>query len=312
MKTFQFIIKIFSLVLVCLISIFLGCSCNIIGPNTSPVLLWSKSVSSGELIQGVVPITVVSQAQSVLVLGSKQNKSIIYSLRTLDGTVQWEWSDWFTSSKYIFSPFAYFGNNNFIINTIPNLYVIDTQSGNTIWRQEKTSITELPTSGLGNTFYTVISNTTLVSIDIRTQGLKNLFSVSDTSKDSKVYLSAVTPVFDDQNNDIFIVCAWNVGYYTNSLNKTSLLLYSTAEKKILYNLLQREGIANGQNGFLIPNKVPVIRDNKIYLSIGKSIQCNDLMTGKLLWQNRNFDGDFSLSGLLVEKDKLYSSFDSFF
>jgi outer membrane protein assembly factor BamB len=298
-------IKSYSLYLILVIAATLGCSCNILAPNNSPVLLWSSSISTGELIQGQVPITFVSSSQSVVALGSKQNKPIIYAVKNSDGTILWEWNDWFTPTSQVFTPFPYIQENYLVLNSSPDIFVLDVSKGKTLWKQQKTAIAELRGDGLGDTYFAVLRDTTLLSINIRTQEYRPLFSIPDTLQNARISFRSVTPFFDAQNNDTLLICTWTTGYFQNSIDGTSLLVYNLTKRKILYNLLQREGVATAQTGFLIPNKIPVVKDNKIYLSIGKSVQCNDLMTGELLWRKTGFEGDFSYSGLLYAEDKLY-------
>jgi outer membrane protein assembly factor BamB len=132
-----------------------------------------------------------------------------------------------------------------------------------------------------------------------------IFKLTNDVKDAVSSLNAPVPIIDTKTQDTLLLSAWSYGFYQNSLSATYLLLYNLTQKRIIYNLPQREEFATAQTGFLVPDKLPIITNNKIFLGIGKSFQCNDVMTGKLLWRKTDFQGNFFESGVTVIGDKVF-------
>jgi outer membrane protein assembly factor BamB len=93
-------------------------------------------MSSGGLIYGFFPVSFVAP-QSVIALGANQGKSILYAVNTLDGTKQWEWSDWLITTTYVSPYFPYIKDGYMVMNTKSDLYAIDIKRGKTIWRQQQ-------------------------------------------------------------------------------------------------------------------------------------------------------------------------------
>jgi glucose dehydrogenase len=130
---------------------------------------------------------------------------------------------------------------------------------------------------------------------------RELFS---TEKNSVVGLPA-TYISGQDTSLIFAVSYAIEDSSRNYFYRTHLLLFNLSKKQIVYNIMQREGYANAQTGFLTPEGLPIINQNQVFVAIGKSVQSNDLMTGKLLWRKMDFQGDFSESGVTVIGDKVF-------
>jgi outer membrane protein assembly factor BamB len=191
------------------------------------------------------------------------------------------------------------------MNSDSKIYAINLPTGQTQWKQQISRSIGVKSTGIGNTFFITNDSLKILRVNTLTGSIQEVFKLTNSVVNAVSTLDAPIPIIDHQTQDTLLLSTWSYGFYQNAFSATYLLLYNLTQKRIVYNLLQREGVASGTNGFLFPDRLPTVYNNKVYVAIGKSIQCNDLMTGKLLWQNRNFDGDFSLSGLLVEKDKLY-------
>ena len=88
---------------------------------------------------------------------------------------------------------------------------------------------------------------------------------------------------------------------TSFRNKTYLALFNLTSGQKIYELLQREAETPAIN--VRPDGLPIIDDNRIFTAIGQSIQCNDLLTGKLMWRT-NTDYNFWLSGIIQADKKI--------
>jgi len=293
------------IVLAVLYSSFLGCSCNLISPDGTPKLLWSTSLSSGELIEGGFQSVFHKPTNSVLFLGSLQNKPILYMINTQDGKKTWEWQDWFSSSEYVSSNYPYIEANNFVMNTSSKLYAINLITGKSTWRQQTPLVADVSATGIADNYFVVINRTTVSQIDIKTGYGKILFTIPDTVTGGRTFLSSPVPVIEQATGDTLLVSAWSYGYNQNSFGAAYLLLYNLTQKRIVYNSLQREGIASGQTGSISSDHPPIVKGSNVFLTIGKSMQCTDLVTNRLIWRNTDFAGSFLLSPPIYANNKIY-------
>jgi outer membrane protein assembly factor BamB len=85
--------------------------------------------------------------------------------------------------------------------------------------------------------------------------------------------------------------------------KAYLAQYNLTKRRIAYLLLQQEGYATGTTGTLAPNNIAVILNNQVYTAIGKSIQCNDLLSGRIIWRTK-FSSNFYFSRIVQADNRI--------
>lgn len=82
---------------------------------------------------------------------------------------------------------------------------------------------------------------------------------------------------------------------TNFKNKVYLIYYNLSKHHEIYNLLQDE--SSPENANVLPGGIPLVRNSTVYSAIGRSVQANDIETGKLLWKTKT-QAPFTTSGII--------------
>ena len=275
-----------------------SCSCNIIGSENTPQPQWSIPLSTGGLINGSVQS--VYSNNIIIALGNKNGQAILYGIDVPSRKIKYEWSDLFSSREIVFSYNTYLFQKTWLLHNSPNLYAIDIETGKTLWKTTYPMRRDRGITGFSERYYMSNYNTAFEG-NVSTGVERELFS---TEKNSVVGLPA-TYVSGQDTSLIFAVSYAIEDSLRNYYYRTHLLLFNLSKKQTVYNIMQREGYANAQTGFPTPDGLPIINQNQVFVAIGKSVQSNDLMTGKLLWRKTDFQGDFSESGVTVIGDKVF-------
>jgi outer membrane protein assembly factor BamB len=275
-----------------------SCSCNIIGSENTPQPQWSVSLSTGKLINGLLQN--VYGNNTLIALGDKNGQSILYGIDISSGKIKFEWSDLFSSREIVFSYNTYLFQKTWLLHNSPNLYAIDIETGKTRWKTTYPMSRDRGITGFSEHYYMSNYNKAFEG-NVSTGLEREIFSIEEKS-----VLGLPTTYISGQDTSLVFAVSYAIeDSLRNYFYRAHLLLFNLSKKQIVYNIMQREGYANAQTGFLTPNGLPVIYKSSVFIAIGKSLQCNDILTGKLLWQNKDFEGDFSLSGLTSANDKLY-------
>jgi len=105
--------RLHNILLALLLALFsvLGCSCDLITSDNTPKLIWTASLSSGELIEGIFMGIFHTESNGVLFLGSKQGKPILYFVNAESGKILWQWQDFFSLSEYVDNRYPYIISN---------------------------------------------------------------------------------------------------------------------------------------------------------------------------------------------------------
>ncbi len=256
--------------------------------------LWKQSLSDGKLVEGELPNILYNG--TIISLGMSGGKRTLYAFDASSGEPRWRWSDWFLSDRSILVDYVHtFDNVLVICNRGPN-YGIDTRTGKTIWSNDikNRESGSQGASGIGQLYFfgTYIS----VTENYLMQG--NIYR-----DDERVLVSLPrgtgakhsTP-FVAQNGDTMLVYFSTYGEpATNFRNRTYISLYNVSKRQEIYTLLQ--DTSSPENANVLTGGVPLLRDKNIYSAIGRSVQANDLETGKLLWRTKT-EWDFTVSGII--------------
>jgi outer membrane protein assembly factor BamB len=287
--------KIFSIyrwLLACLITLSTF-SCNsLAGPEGQ--LLWQKSVSNSTLIEGELPN--ILHNGTIISLGMKGSKRALYAFDATTGDARWQWSDWFLSDRYLLVDYVHTYDNVLVIcNRGPN-YGINTSTGVTIWSNDPANrqAGSQGTSGIGGSYFFGIYIS--VEENYLMQG-----GIYQNNEKPLVIMPRATAAFHStpfvaQSGDTMIVYYSTYGEpATNFRNRTYLALFNVSKRQEVYTLLQ--DTSSPENANVVSGGIPIIRDNKVYSAIGRSVQCNDLETGQLLWRTKG-NAEFTVSGII--------------
>ena len=286
------ILRLLSIISICFVST-LSLACD---PLTSPrdQFLWKQSLSDGKLIEGELPNILFNN--TVMALGIKSNKWTLYAFDAQTGSPKWQWSNWFGGDKPLMD-YVHTFNNTLILSNRGFNYAIDARTGVTIFRnggQPNRESGTQGTSGIGQWYF--------FGADISIQ-VGYLMRGTIYQNDEQILLTMPratsarhsTP-FIAQNGDTMLVYFSTYGEpATNFLNKTFINLYNVSKRQEIYTLLQ--DTSSPENANVLTGGVPLLRDKNIYSAIGRSVQANDLETGKLLWRTKT-DWDFTVSGII--------------
>ena len=274
-------------------------SCDFLtSAGQQPQLLWQIPISNGRLIEGAMSLTIVQD--QVIALGIDGNKSTLFGVNRNTGNKVWQWSDFFLSDKSVLVDYLHDYNNILVVNNRLYNYGINTLNGQTLWSNETSRNTEWGSqgaTGVGRTYFFSTINDSANAI------LGNIL----TGKERAIlkYPKSISPYWIVpiiRSSDTLLVMTLIYGEASTSFrNKTYLALFNLTSGQKIYELLQREAETPAIN--VRPDGLPIIDDNRIFTAIGQSIQCNDLLTGKLMWRT-NTDYNFWLSGIIQADKKI--------
>jgi outer membrane protein assembly factor BamB len=229
------------------------------------------------------------------------------------GKTVWEWDD----TRLPFNDYFSYGdgyfidNNRIMINAGRNHYCIDTESGQTIWKEKRVESLHSYCSNLGTTFFVSGTQTSPENPKLYTSSVfqANALSVSDFREIIKPnydhsYIDAntdlngsilkVTPIIIA--NDTLLVIPFNeIGPQTiYSRGRSFIGLYNLSKKKWIYERVQVSDPLYGGNAINL-----IVENQKIYLTVACFAKCFDLMTGKELWSIQLQDINSIVNNLIL-------------
>jgi outer membrane protein assembly factor BamB len=270
----------------------MSCACqNPVNSNDSSIL-WRTEIASGSLIFADAPIF---EDKNIVVFAGIKTQSVLFGIDKTTGSIKWEWSDWLNQRENVLMTGAHISNNILVLQNGENSYGINLETGKTLWRFQHQGTARI-VSGLGATYFFTPTPINVAQGITTTGNSTDIFSIPQLSG---YRVSIRTPVpFIAQNGDtLLVITSGGIRLSDASAAPTHLLLYNLSRRAIVYDSIQVENSVWG---------LPIIKDNKIYLSIGLSIQCNDLWTGKPLWRTE-FPSNFLFSGIIVADGKVFGA-----
>jgi outer membrane protein assembly factor BamB len=282
--------------------------------------IWVKSITDdGELMNSYFVYRKTQYNDNLLIGIRKKGLRYFQLTSTIDGSAIWDWYDIIEERSYLEVEQPVIVNNYFIWQANYWNYCIDLNTGKTIWKNSfQENYGELP-SNLGKTFigmynYDKNGNRPL-------EGGNACFMSQDNGKP----YFYITPRYDTTGMQPFSISQRRGEIRFNKLfiEKTDTFLlmsiidpplydYKYREYLSLYNLTKKQWIYEradmlGTSRFGITHE-PYIYQVKVYTPFSGSIVCNDLMTGKKLWQSDVEAGTaFTKGGIIVVENKIYGN-----
>jgi outer membrane protein assembly factor BamB len=279
------------LLLVSLILVNVSCACNSPVGNVENQVLWQTQIGYGSLIFADYPVS--ENANNVLFVGTRASSSVIYAIDKVKGTVKWEWSNWLTEKEDVLVKNVYSIGNTLIFQNAARTYAIDTESGKTIWRIQHGG-TERLITGLGRNFFFASQLRTISQGNIQTGSYVDVFSIPDEIG-SRASIKTPVPFFTQNGDTMLITTRGGLRLADATAAPTYLMLYNLSRRVMVYDSLQ----PNSTSSIL-----PIVVGSKVYLALGATIQCNDVTTGRVLWQ-RTFTSGFLFGGVNVSDGKVF-------
>ena len=282
------------------------CSCNwLIFPSggSSEIEklepIWKSSIASDRLVYAIFP-TVSVQNGIICVAQASDERSLLRMFDKTSGKMVWEWNGMPTNDHFLVTR-VYVYNNILIIHDTKNTYSIDIISGKTRWINRNNYSTVHWVTGFGQLYFCMADMNRII------------VGNAETGVESSILIEGNPALFlppsvyvNTENRDTMLVMGASgaekdstFAYYY----KAYLAQYNLSKRQTVYQLLQQEGYASGTTGTLSPSNLSEIFNNQVYTAIGKSIQCNDIASGRIIWRKK-FSSNFYISRIIQADGKI--------
>lgn len=282
------------------------CSCEIFTkPDLKePQPIWTASLSTGELIGSLMPIIVSDYG--IISLGSRNKQPVLLMFNKQSGKMIWEWDN-VLGGKNLLIKRLHSYRNFLTLHDATSSSGLDIEKGITLWSGYHSYSTDIWSTGFGQLYFFRKGENIIVKGDM-SNGREEEINIGALSAG----FIAPTLYIDAATKDTMLVTAGSqhtrdstsIEFYF----RTYLVLYNLSKHKLIYQLLQREGYGNDKTGNLAPTNVCALYDNKVYTAIGKSIQCNNIVDGSLVWR-REFSSNFFFSRIVEADGKIIGNGD---
>ena len=284
--------------------------------------IWVKSTTDDDSLSYQFYVRETTLYNDNLLIGIRKNHRRKFQLINLsNGNALWDWDDLIEDRTYLQIKQPVIFDNQLIWQSDYWTYSIDFKTGQTIWKNAFQENFNALSTGLGDKFvgmynYDRNSNRPLAG------GVASIFSKNN----GKPYFY-VQPKYDTTGMQPYELSQRRGQVQFNQLfieGKDTLLLLSLMDPPLydyyyreclaLYNLTEKQWIYDRANmlGALRSNigHAPTIYQGKVYSPYIGAIVCNDLMTGKMLWQSNIQSGTgFGTTGLVVVENKIFGNSD---
>ena len=268
--------------------------------------IWKAPLSTGEEISGLFPV-VLSQ-YGVISNGSKNGMATLKMMYKSTGALLWEWQRTLgKGDRHFLLDRVYVYQNAMILHETSITEGIDIVNGSPLWGRNHNYPTNSTISGMKSFYFFGTDKDRLVVGDCFT-GIEFIINAGNNQLSAKPPITYTHP----QTQDTMLIWGSSSAVRDTSTVefyfKTYLTLYNWTKKELVYQLLQREGYGNDKTGNLAPTNVLVVYNNRVYMAVGKSIQCNDILTGRLIWR-REFTSNFYFSRIIEADGKIIGNGD---
>ena len=269
-----------------------------------PELIWKMTLTTGEDVEGEIPL--ITSDSGVLAIGSDKTLPILYFFDRNTGKILWKWQEFFKRDEFVLVYGVYKYHNIAIINNSPIIYAIDLSSGKTIWTQSQPEREKAWVHGLGNLFFGA-TGFNQVSIGNTLSGTYRTIAVNSP----KVSFVPPSVYIDFKTQDTLLIMPGTNTVQDSTSQfyfKNYLASYNMTKQRLEYQTLMREGYATPQTGLGGTGRECIIYDSKVFINLGRSIQCRNIMTGNLVWK-RTFTSNFFIANLLQAEGKIIGNGD---
>ena len=278
-----------------------SCS-NVDTDNNSPALVWKKSLTPGSLIIGSM-FANVQFNNGVLLAGMDNNGRCLYFINSTDGSIRWKWNDYFsTDVRWLVElPFVY--QNKVLIVDGRYQYCIDLDNGKTAWKKMTADYVSFYTSG--NTSDYFITARQYKNVNGTTEGkllygnlLNGIDNILSEISYSRTYTNFNNSVGDLYGRGEYIAKDNFEGVLINFSDplpeyKQNFFLGLYNLKKKMWEYDKKPFFLNASYG-MFPS---LVVNNFLINAVGKTLQCNNILTGEPVWSQTLSDLNSSKVGL---------------
>lgn len=293
---------------------------NADGVAVSKRSLWQVSANAGSRLAYGVYTSVATQnavvTPGVVPYPAKEPFGrAIWVMRDMnDGKVLWQWNDYMTDFENGYLDIPCVSNNRLLYNNGPRTHCIDLNTGRTLWQKwKKESLNStVPIVALGDSyFFCGTFNSKTVEGQIQSAVYRGSLL---TPTDEVLVVAPQLPqeyfkplsgptgsvslqTFVRERDTLLVVDYQTVAAEGFGVIKSAYGVFNVTRKAWEYKDVPLTKPVQGA----VVDGLPQIYAGKVYHSVGHSITCHDLATGKIDWENK-YGGNFLFSGfLLVDK-----------
>lgn len=282
--------------------------------------LWAKSTTDDDSLSHQYYVSETTLYNDNLLIGIRKNHRRKFQLINIsNGNALWDWDDILEERTYLQMEKPVIIDNKLIWQIGYWNYCIDFNNGQTLWKNAFQEHYGIWPTGLGDKFVG------MYNYDRTTNGSPEGGVASIFSKNNGKPYFSIRPKYDTTGTQPFNISGRYGQIRYNKLflegSDTLVLLsfmdpplydYHYRESLALYNLTKKQWIYDRADmlgavrmGIGPP---PVIHQGKIYSAYNGAIVCNDLMTGKKLWQSDIERGtSFGSTSLIVVENKIFGN-----
>jgi outer membrane protein assembly factor BamB len=296
------------------------------GVVTQLPFIWKSSISDGILGYGMYRGYVIDE-KGILCVAMRKSKDKTAEEQYLQlkdvntGQNLWEWDELFNKTiQGIIRQNIRLYDGEILLHGGSSDYLINTNSGTTIWKKKSGLNSVGPHPAYVGDKYFLVSNTdrsAVANIDGKSifMGDKGTGTLTElttphyseeyaTKKDGLPYFigSLINLKAFKRGEDGYLVVPHvemgPVAKYND--NRSFFGLFNISQKKWVYDRIPLGFADEGA----MASVIPIVNNDKIYLTSLNSIGCFELLTGKLLWQNRLHPNQASAMDMMLVQNKL--------
>jgi outer membrane protein assembly factor BamB len=273
-------------------------------------IIWSleRHETESGFLPTIVNNNITYDGNPILIFTEDENNRSTKMIDIETGDEIWSWNDTYLPDIETTDFRDYYRHDNLITwATGTRHYLLDLETGETVWKHRRDQSYYIWISGIGDDYFLTGPSDTLEEYYNFSMVHKGDF----TTGELKPYLMYDEHVRSDADGRITTVINTECTIY----NGVRYLLLDGRDPKpntqtqrhfSLYNLDTEEWVYQKKPvGEVIGNNAGniIIEDNRVYVATGKFIECHDLLTGSLIWQEL-FDHTFTFSGIVLHEDKI--------
>jgi outer membrane protein assembly factor BamB len=282
--------------------------------------IWAKSITDDDSLMYTHFVQEITTYDNKLVIGArKDRKRILRALDLDNGNTKWDWYDIIEERTYLGLEQPVIIDNKLIWQANYWNYCIDFNNGQTVWKNSFQENYGIFPTGLGDKFigmynYDRNSNRQLeggVASIISKDNGKPYFSIRpkyDTTGTQPFNISQrrgqvqFNKLFIEGTDTLLLLSFMDAPLY-DYYYRECLALYNLTKKQWVYDRADMLGLRRSNIG-----PPPTIYQGKVYSAYAGAIVCNDLMTGKKLWQSDIESGTgFGSKSLVVAENKIFGN-----
>lgn len=275
--------------------------------DNNPNILWKASLTPSKTISAAMDADIQYKG-GVLLGGMDESGRCLHLVDIENGKTRWKWNDFLPTDLGWLVRWPAQNDNKVLIVDGRNMYCIDLENGQTQWKRKFTSGYSSIARNLDSKYIIPARIYNLPGEDVG-EGKVISGNFIDGSGESVIITPKYSRSFVDSNlsrGEILSCDPISIGgdqglliffgdplpdYHINHF----IGLYNLTKEKWEYDkapfVLNVRAYA----------QLPIIKDNKVYNSVNKTIQCHDLSTGNIIWTQTLSDVNTGFNGWVADK-----------